>query len=98
MLGKFKPFPHFIIPLSLHALVHAFGTLLLLHSFNCMHLVYWVFIDFVTHFIIDRIKANKKWLGRWSPSETFFWWALGFDQLLHGIVYAFFLSALVSNI
>jgi hypothetical protein len=39
------------------------------------------------HFIVDRIKSSPKLGGRFKPNETYFWWALGADQLAHGLTY-----------
>ncbi len=43
--------------------------------------------EFVLHYHIDWSKDN---LMRWSgmkPNESRFWWAIGFDQLLHHLTY-----------
>lgn len=84
MLGKFKRFPDFIIPLSTHCAVHAMMTFVLCKMFGFP--LWFVLVDFVSHFIIDRIKADKNLLGRWKSDDKRFWWALGLDQFLHHIV------------
>ena len=93
MLGKFKPYPEYILPLVAHSAVQAGGTFLLALLFHLMfHLTLTkvVFLvtatDFVTHFIIDRIKASPKLLGRFKPDQPYFWWALGWDQMCHHLV------------
>jgi hypothetical protein len=64
---------------------------------------WWVaFLDFFFHFTMDRIKVSPNFLGRFkalSANEfptaskqalrynTFFWWALGFDQMFHHLTH-----------
>ena len=86
MLGKFKPGWDFLGPLSAHAGTHAICTVLIaslilpLNPWLCTGLAAF---DFVTHFFIDRLKASPRYLGRWTPAQTAFWWSLGLDQALH---------------
>lgn len=84
MLGKFKKFPDFIVPLFWHSWVHGIGTLMICHAFGWPD--WLIFLDLVTHFIIDRIKASPSLGGRWKPDNRYFWWALGGDQLAHHLV------------
>ena len=84
MLGKFKSFPFYIAPLAVHSAVHAAGTLLL--CFLLQWPLWFVLLDFVSHFIIDRLKASPEILGRWKPNSKYFWWALGLDQFAHHMV------------
>jgi len=65
MLGKFKPGWDFVLPLVAHAGVHAvftFGLCL----FVAPHLWWLALVDFVVHFIMDRVKAGPKYLGRYK--------------------------------
>jgi hypothetical protein len=87
MLGKFKEWPYFIFPLAAHSAVHAIGSILLALLFAPHLMLTWASIDFTTHFIIDRLKANPKLGGRWKPQDAQFWIALGADQLAHNIIY-----------
>jgi len=85
MLGKFKDGYAFILPLTAHAAVQASGTLLIVSCFNIK--LWWLaIVDFILHFIVDRLKADKRLLGRWSYNQSYFWWALGFDQLTHHLL------------
>ena len=124
MLGKFKE-TGWVLPLAAHCSVHALFTFGLLFSFFVSNLPYvpaslvaialWKYplIDFVIHFIMDRIKASPNMLGRYSAlsktemmeltcipkltddarnardrilkENTYFWWSLGFDQMVHGM-------------
>ena len=125
MLGKFKE-KGWVIPLASHCLVHATFTIAILSVF-CDWLPGYLIVglsvfDFIIHFIMDRIKASPKILGRfenlsktdflnheekieyWKSKGTtgldwietlnktwikrkqknkYFWWALGFDQMVH---------------
>lgn len=119
MLGKFKE-KGWVLPLAVHAGVHALFTLGIALAINPTR--WWVcLLDFVAHFIMDRVKASPNYMGRWkalSANEmksiikeevelvvirtdfdreaarsravtikhnTWFWWALGFDQLVHHV-------------
>jgi hypothetical protein len=113
MLGKFKN-SGWVKPLLAHAAVHAAITFVILLGFyavvdpnnphwrtNCFLLPIW---DGACHFAMDRIKASRKFLGRFKPltaetylaatpkqvrGNTFFWWAIGLDQLFHGLTDTF---------
>ena len=104
MLGKFRPGWDFALPLASHCGVHALFTLGIALFINPS--LWWLAgVDFVVHFLMDRLKAGPRWMGRWkslTPHEhqfsllsddalgrsrirgnTLFWWALGFDQMVH---------------
>ena len=73
-----------VFPLSLHCFVHALFTFIIaifVTSFSLAIIV--ALIDFVIHFAMDRIKASKKMLGKYNPSDKAFWVYLGFDQMIH---------------
>ena len=73
-----------VLPLSLHCFVHAFFTFtiaVLVTDF--IMAIIAALIDFVIHFVMDRIKASKKMLGKYNPSDKAFWVSLGFDQMAH---------------
>lgn len=65
MLGKFSPDWGFFFPLLAHSSVHALFTLGV-----CLLIapsLWWLsVIDLVIHFIMDRIKAGPKYLGRFK--------------------------------
>jgi hypothetical protein len=59
-------------------------------------------LDFTVHFIVDRIKASPQMLGRFKAlsaaefksasapqirANTYFWWALGWDQAMHHLTH-----------
>lgn len=140
MLGKFKKYPDFILPLLAHCGVHAFFTFLISYfSTNS-----WLFslnvalFDLSAHFVVDRIKASPNMLGkfkalsksemlqimridkeimegyngcaenahkRWTMekseklrSNTYFWWALGWDQFMHHMTHYFIVWSILNNV
>jgi Protein of unknown function (DUF3307) len=68
MLGKFKDFPDYILPLLAHVSVHGVATFLIASACHttASPLALALF-DMVVHFIMDRIKASPKFLGRFKP-------------------------------
>jgi hypothetical protein len=73
MLGKFKPGWDFIKPLAAHCSVHALFTFGIASFFVQPHIAIGLaLLDFVLHFISDRLKAGPRWLGRFkniTPEE-----------------------------
>jgi hypothetical protein len=66
MLGKFRPGWDFFLPLLVHSSVHGAATLLICLVVNPK--LWWLALaDIVSHFIMDRIKAGPKYLGRFKP-------------------------------
>jgi hypothetical protein len=66
MLQKFRPDWGFFFPLAAHVSVHAVMTLAILLVFS-PGLWYLAFLDLVVHFVMDRIKAGPRYLGRYKP-------------------------------
>lgn len=136
MLGKFKDGWDWVLPLVAHVTVHGLFTL-----FICLVVrpeLWWLsIVDMVAHFAMDRLKAGKKYLGRFKAlsgneymqmagelkaliafhednecgevhcenikknihqsfkSNTYFWWALGLDQMVHHLTHYFIIWMLV---
>lgn len=75
MLGKFKDGYAWIVPLLAHVAVHGVFTLFIAMSFfwfiHYTDVHYWcvklAFIDMTIHFVMDRIKASGRLLGRYKP-------------------------------
>ena len=71
MLKKFAPGWDFMRPLLAHVGVHGLFTYLLCRFLNPA--MWWLcFVDMGVHFVMDRIKAGPKYLGRFkalSPPE-----------------------------
>lgn len=117
MLGKFRD-DGWLIPLLAHVGVHAVITFSIVFAF-CLasgfaHPIIVANIaaafDATAHFVMDRVKASPKMLGRFKPltaetylgateeqikSNTYFWWSLGFDQLFHGLTDTIIVWAIV---
>lgn len=111
MLGKFKPGWDFLGPLLAHVAVHGVMTFAISLAFK-PHLAFKLAIlDITIHFIMDRIKASPKYLGRFKPltketfptatdqekkSNTYFWWSLGLDQMVHHLTHYLLIYLLLS--
>lgn len=66
MLGKFKEKGWFA-PLACHALTHAvFTQLILMVCGKLQDFAYLILVDFIFHFIIDRVKASPNLLGKFN--------------------------------
>lgn len=119
MLGKFKDDWGFLAPLLAHVAVHGVFTMAIAVAFGKPELAISLgLMDATVHFCMDRIKAGKKYLGRFKPltaeeyvmaahwamnvpantgsgkeaikkirGNTFFWWSLGFDQMVHHLTH-----------
>jgi len=98
MLGKFQSGWGFALPLLSHVAVHASFTFLLTCWFGILQAICLALFDATSHFIMDRIKASPKYLGKYKPltaetyptatevqinSNKYYYWSLGFDQLIH---------------
>lgn len=67
MLGKFKPYPDYVLPLLTHALVHGLFTCLIAVWFKAPLVALALgLLDMGIHFLVDRIKASPKMLGRFK--------------------------------
>lgn len=83
MLRKTLSGWEFVLPLSVHCLVHSALTLAILIWFR-PELWWLALFDFAVHFVMDRVKSGPKYLGRYhDKSKPGFWNALGFDQMIH---------------
>jgi hypothetical protein len=98
MLRKFRPGWDFLLPLATHCLVHGFLTLVICLIFAPM-LVWLAGVDFIVHFIMDRIKSGPKYLGRFSNSaKSAYWIAFGFDQMVHHLTHIYIVWVIVSHV
>ena len=92
MLGKMGK-TNWIKPLAAHAGVHAIGTFIVVLAVTFSPIaVVFALADFVLHFIVDRIKASPDLGGRWKPDQSYFWWALGADQMAHHLLNYLFIA------
>ncbi len=75
MLGKFKDSWDFLEPLAAHVAVH--GALTFAIAFVFTHAIpvamSLAMLDAIIHFAMDRMKAGKKYMGRWKPLTAKEW-------------------------
>src|ERR1041385_380659 len=68
MLGKFADDPRVWVPALLgHAAVHGVSTAAICFLFGRRELCWLGGVDMGVHFVMDRIKASRRMLGRWKP-------------------------------
>jgi hypothetical protein len=102
MLGKFKPFPDCLLPLLAHSAVHGALTFLIASMFKPKAAIWVALLDMLVHGGVDYVKANPNLGGRFKAltkdtfasadaaaikSNTYFWWALGADQMAHHLTH-----------
>lgn len=78
-------------PIAMHAAIHAILTgvaVAVVGRPSPQLLLAAVALQFVSHFAIDaaRARLGVRYRALTDPSSDVFWWALGVDQLLHGLV------------
>ena len=66
MLGKFKNYPEYVKPLLAHSAVHAVFTFSIALLYKPELAIYLAILDAAVHFIVDRVKASPKLLGRFT--------------------------------
>lgn len=97
MLRKTKANWDFLFPLSLHCLVHGLGTFIICLVY-APSLVWLAALDFIVHFIIDRIKSGPRYLGKFNDlSKASFWNILGLDQMAHHLTHIYFIYLIVTS-
>jgi hypothetical protein len=70
ILGKFKEDWGFVLPLLAHVSVHGLFTwwiIFVIFKFSFKLAIFCTLLDMIVHFIMDRIKASPKMLGRFHP-------------------------------
>lgn len=96
MLRKHAAGWDFVWPLAVHCAVHAFMTFAIV-IYVRPSLWYLAVLDFAVHFVMDRIKAGPKFLGRFNDSrKTSYWAAFGFDQMVHHLTHLYIVWVLVT--
>lgn len=83
----------------IHAALHALGTAAI---FLVVAPTLWlgtaiVLGEFVFHYHIDWAKDKWTRVHGYTPADWQFWWALGFDQLLHYLTYIAIAAILVGT-
>lgn len=112
MLQKFKKDWSFFVPLLCHSFIHCIITFFIsyLYSKDFKISILLSLFDMVVHFIMDRIKAGPKYLGRFKAlsaseylqstdsqkkSNTLFWYSLGLDQMIHHLTHYYIIYRLI---
>jgi len=92
MLGKFKPGREFVLPLLAHVGVHAGMTLFIAMFVSALADVpvamrQWCWLialfDAAVHFVMDRVKASPKLMGRWKPLSGPEWLKAEANRVFH---------------
>jgi hypothetical protein len=98
MLQKGKEGWGFLFPLSIHCAIHAFMTLAVAWYLNPS--LWWLFVlDFGVHFIMDRLKAGPRYLGRFSDIRSqAYWVCFGLDQMVHHLTHIYICWVLVTAV
>lgn len=88
MLGKFKE-KGWVLPLLSHVSFHGVFTIAIAAFYvtNWWIVLGLALFDMIIHFIMDRIKASPKMLGRFNATQKEFWWSLGLDQMVHHLTH-----------
>lgn len=95
MLRKTKAGWDFVPPLALHCMVHAVFTYTIAMMFR-PDLWWLAVLDFIIHFIMDRIKSGPRYLGRYHDRDKpGFWNALGLDQMVHHFTHYFMIWMMI---
>jgi len=92
--GKARP-TDWHLPLQAHAGIHAAFTALIILPL-APQLLWLAAVEWLAHIIIDKLKVDVS--RGWHPGQPKFWWALGADQLAHGLCYVLICQALVSTL
>jgi hypothetical protein len=69
MLGKFKVWPNYILPLTAHCATHGLATFLIALAVKPNIAFSLALLDFCAHFIVDRVKASPSLGGRFRPLD-----------------------------
>lgn len=98
MLGKLQR-TNWVLPLLSHASVHSVFTFVISVLFVPVQLALFLAIaDLILHFVIDRLKASPDIGGRFNPTQSYFWWALGLDQMAHHLTHYIFIYIIITNL
>lgn len=85
-----------LLPLSLHAGIHAVCTLLVVLAVDAAF--WWLgAADFLVHGTVDRLKSVASAYGGWRPEEYRFWWLHGADQAAHHLTHFAFVLLLTAG-
>ena len=97
MLGKMKH-KGWMLPLAAHTSVHALGTFIIVSYWDIKLAVILACLDFILHFIVDRLKASPNIGGILKIYKPYFWWALGLDQMSHHLINYMFIFIIIERV
>ena len=98
MLQKSRPGWDFVLPLAIHCSVHALTTLVV--TLWLAPQLWWLAVlDFAVHFVMDRIKAGPRYLGRFTDVRgKAFWVSFGIDQMVHHLTHLYICYLIASAV
>ena len=87
---------NWLLPLTVHCLVHGVLATLVIVPFAPR---FWFLgvVDFIVHFVIDRVKGLCVSRFEIGPDHPWFWCLIGSDQALHHLTDFAWSLVLVSN-
>jgi hypothetical protein len=80
MLGKFAPWPKFLLPLLSHSAIHGLATWFIAVTIKPELAIPLALMDMGVHFVVDRIKASPNLLGRFKALSGNEYKALASDR------------------
>ena len=98
VMGKGRPGWDFVPWLLAHSGVHGVGTLIIMLFLNP---IYWWMgpVDFIIHFLVDRLKSGPKYLGRFNDvTSPSFWNVFGLDQKIHHLTHVAITYYIITNL
>jgi len=83
-----------------HSYLHGFGTAVV---FVLAGIPFGIaglagFMDFTIHYHVDYWKSNLCRKFNLTPSDKWFWTAIGLDQLLHGLTYVALIHLVLNRV
>lgn len=92
-LGKFKEkFQDYAPAMLSHACINGIGVwlIIILMTGDYNLALSLMSAEIILHWGIDRLKASKKLLGRWTYTQAMFWHMLMLDQMIHRLTYVMY--------
>ena len=108
-LGKFSANTKEWIPaLSVHCFVHGISTYYIASTWliskshkDVFFVLSLSLFDASIHFMMDRLKASPHMWGRYGATKNtkpWFWWALGFDQMIHHLTHYIIILFMIDRV
>jgi len=87
--------PGGFIHAGIHAVLTPFVYLVLVPS-SLLLILGITLAEFVVHYHVDWLKEQVTYRNGWTARDPAFWYALGTDQLVHGLTYLVIVAVLVA--